>query len=211
MSVLPDPLRALLSRFDGSAEPFHGSDVERDLNQYAKANPQRPADVDAALKAELFAWNLFANSSGEESPWGTHFGPSGQIGTHEVPPRSGLTAELLGFWTQRLGEAKHPRLRARYADAAWDLATITDGVPPQVAAAHAAIDAYIADADLRGEPILQVKGLERALYLALKLRDDRRIDQARDAIIAFQKKVADPSKPRFITFHFRRCSTFVKR
>lgn len=202
MSVLPDPLRALLERFDGSSDPFHDSDVERDLNQFAKGNPERPADLDSALKSEFFAWSLHANSSGEDSPWGTHFGPSMQFGSHEIPSRSALTAGMIEFWMQRIQEVKHPRLRSRYSDAAWDLASITEGSKPQVAAVHAAIDSYIEDADLPGELILQVEGLERALYLALKLRDDSRIDKARDAIIAFQKKIADPSKPRFISFHF---------
>src|SRR5690242_2301956 len=45
MSVLPDPLRALLERFDESSDPFHDSDIERDLNQFGKAKRTQSVTV----------------------------------------------------------------------------------------------------------------------------------------------------------------------
>ncbi|MHB1157958.1 MAG: DUF7380 domain-containing protein [Phycisphaerales bacterium] len=195
-------LQAIFDRFDAQTDTFDARDVHGELKKFADAKPQRSVEGDNILKAELFAWGLFANNKGDGSPWGTHFGPMIQMDNREYPGLASLTPELVSHWKARSQETTHPRMRARYADAAWDLEVKLNGGKRDAKFAHAAIDGYVDDCARAGVVVRQIGGLDRALHLALKLNDAPRIAKVRDAILAFQKKVADPTKTRFVLFHF---------
>ncbi|NLW85473.1 MAG: DUF4209 domain-containing protein [Planctomycetes bacterium] len=198
----PSTLDEVLARLEGRGDAFDVDDAHDAVNAYAKAHPDRTDEEDAVVKAELVALGLFADHSQENSPWGTHFGPMMVIDRREYPPLAALTTEMVGYWKGRAQQCGQPRLRARYADAAWDLEPKVNGGKRDVQMAQIAIDAYIADCDLPGIDIRQIEGLERALYLALKLGDEARTATVRDRILALQKQIATPDKPRLVLFHF---------
>ena len=177
-------------------------DAHDEVQAYAKAHAEKPPEDDASVKAELVALGLFASHPQESSPWGTHFGPMMVTRKGEYPPLAAITPEMIGYWKIRAQACAHPRLRARYADVAWDLGPKLSGGKRDPQFARIAIDAYVADCGLAGIELYQVEGLERALYLALKLGDDARVRTVRDTILAFQKKVASPVKSKLVLFHF---------
>jgi len=195
---LHDVLRALDARTDA----FDVDEAHDTIEEWAKTHPDRSPEDDTAVKAELVVLGLFADRPQESSSWGMHFGPMMVTSKGEYPPLDVITPEMIAYWKGRANACGHPRLRARYADAVWD-------IEPKVAEgkrdpefARIAIDAYVEDCELPGVEVRQINGLERALYLALKLNDGGRVASTRDAILAFQKKVADPEKSRLVLFHF---------
>lgn len=198
----PSTLGEVLNRLEGRRDAFDVDDAHDAVNVYAKAHPDRAAEEDAVVKAELVALGLFGEHPQEDSPWGTHFGPMMVTGRGEYPPLAAVTPEMVAYWKTRAQQCPHPRIRARYADAAWDLEPKVNGGKRDVQMARVAIDAYIADSELPGIDIHQIDGLERALYLALKLGDEARTAAARDRILAFQKQIAAPDKARLVLFHF---------
>ncbi len=100
--------------------------------------------VKAALAVDALAFRLSTRHGGV---WETYLGPewSGtdkQGRSFTNPPREAITEEVIETWRSRRTVVRHPLARAKYADAAWDLAQIA-GVPRDVEDARAAIDAYI--------------------------------------------------------------------
>ena len=111
---------------------------------------------------------LYSRDPGETTSWGRHFGPMMSMGDAEVPGRSLLNQAMIEYWAGRAREAQHPALKARYADAAWDLGTLAGLAKGNHLEARLAIDSYIAASSMEAEPIARRHGLERALHLALK-------------------------------------------
>jgi lysyl-tRNA synthetase class 1 len=198
----PSSLTEVLQRIESRRDSFDISDAHDGVETYAKAHPNRSAEEDRVVKAELVALGLFADHPHESSPWGTHFGPMMVTRRGEYPPLAAVTPEMVAYWKTRAEASAHSRLRARYADAAWDLEPKISGGKRDPQFARIAIDAYVADCGLAGIDVHQIEGLERALYLALKLGDDTRVGTVRDTILAFQEKVAAPDKARLVMFHF---------
>lgn len=202
MSHLEQSLDDLLQELEARTDAFDIDDAHSMVSAYAKAHPEQSLEQDKTAKAELVALGLFAGSEAETGPWGTHFGPLWAVHGTDYPPLTAVTTDMVAYWKTRARACKHPRLRSRYADAAWDLEpTVANGTGDHEMAAMA-IDAYVADCGCAGIDICQVEGLNRALHVALKLGDGARVASVRDAILAFQKKVADPEKPRLVLFHF---------
>ncbi len=58
--------------------------------------------------------------------WGTIYGPRmssiAEDGRQfDSPPLESITAKCVAYWTARMNAARHPALRARYADMVWAL------------------------------------------------------------------------------------------
>lgn len=202
MSSVSPSLADILRGLESRAHAFDLDDAHDEVEAYAKSHPQRSPDDDQTVRAELIALGLFAGQPQEVSPWGTHFGPTWASKNGEYPPLAALTVEMVAYWKSRAKASAHPRLRARYGDAAWDLEpkVANDKRDPEMA--RVAINAYVDDCGRPGMVAHQIEGLRRALYLALKLGDEDRVASVRDAIIAFQKRIADPSEPGSVCFHF---------
>jgi hypothetical protein len=95
--------------------------------------------------AEASAFN-FAPS--DESPWGTHYGPS-FVATRTdgtpfyAPDIAEIDEDIISHWEQRSEATQHPVLRARYADIVWDLKKRAINKPANIQYAQRAIDAYL--------------------------------------------------------------------
>jgi hypothetical protein len=130
------------------------------------------------------------------SIWGTYFGPWVVIeNTGFVSPDiSQLDAETVTHWEQRANEARDPVLKARYADAGWDLCRTITKRKPDYRMALLAVDAYIAAADRRLStmPFGAVQWLVRAFDLARKLRDEPRITQVITSVFSLYEAYLSP-------------------
>src|SRR5208283_4753189 len=92
---------------------------------------------------------------------------------------------IIKYWEMRMTTAKHPQLRARYADLVWDLSKAACGLKPPIDAARIAIDGHIACGPLScAKNAMQVSNhLQRGMKLALSIGDQARAEQARDAAV----------------------------
>lgn len=167
-------------------------------------------DVPKFAKAEWMAVALLPDQ-GER--WGTHFGPlqtlrNDEGGWSEAPSIQSVDGEILDYWEARSTEATHPVLKARFADAVWDLSKPGAGRKPPFTALATAVSEYLRSAELvtsefTGE---RVKWLRRALQLSIQANDASRIA----AVVAAALKLAEQvDEPR--AWHFAHGAVFGEK
>lgn len=178
-------IEEIIQRIDASTHAVDELMVGSQVNtaRHALTNPSE-AENNGAW-AEALAFGLSGKSFGN-SPWNTHFGPKGS-GTYKdgktvyFPDIAGTPTCVIDHWTKRATTLKHPVLVARYADLAWDFAGVIGKQKRDPEMARMAIDAYLKSASgtFRSEDFYRYDALERALELAILLKDDARVDAVR--------------------------------
>jgi hypothetical protein len=150
--------------------------------------------------AEVMVFNLLPGDDDQPSCWGTYFGPTSRLpgndGTEiQIPDVSEFDADIIDHWEQRSGLAVHPVLRARYADAVWDLAERVTGTRPSVEYAQTAIDAYLETitSEKYDDALEAIFYAKRALKIGLAINDRTRIGQCKAALLRLlSNSAADP-------------------
>jgi Domain of unknown function (DUF4209) len=187
--VIPPTIEEVIAKFDQTDAALSEHDVKQALvvARQALVNPGEAENIGAW--AEVLAFAL-VGSNHDSSPWKTYFGPiaSGtqQDGsTFYSPDISGTDAEVIPHWMGRARSLKHPVLKARYADLAWDMSRAIAKTNPDSEMARIAIDAYLASltGNLRPDMHDQFAAAMRALDIAVMIGDTSRIDVARAALL----------------------------
>lgn len=167
-----DPIDTALAPFDASPVGFTEAAVGDALRNIRDSVPESQRRRWWAESAAA----RFREVKEGDSVWGTAFGPMAVLKNEageEVysPDVKDADITTLDYWTKRSKEAKHPILRARYADLAWDFAPVVAKRRANVDDARLAIDAYIAASKLDYRSAIRPIGyLQRGLHLALSIR-----------------------------------------
>lgn len=200
-------LRALLSQYDGSSQPTSETKIYAAIKRLRDGDDQGPPPME--WLAELIAFAFDEDGRDQDTGRGTCFGPvtrcvTGDGTAIEFPSIKDVTPEMVQYWTDRARQARHPIMRARYANLVWDLAKIVTGNRPDFRMAQGAVDAIIeiARSDCHECQSDVIDKLERALSLALSLNDASRIESVRDAIIEYEDRVAVDGKPGLWGFSY---------
>lgn len=198
--VVPAIIEAVITRFDSERGPLILTTVSRDLNEARKTleNPSPTENLGAWSEVLAFA---LTPMRGEPSPWKTYFGPAITGAKNDgfsyfSPDIEGTPASVIPHWKGRAGTVQHPVLKARYADLAWDMSRAIAKANPDPEMARMAIDAYVASVGESLHPEIhdQFNASLRALDLAIMLRDDVRIDQARAGLLNLHGKAVAAKK-----------------
>ena len=197
-------LTNVLERFEQATEPFHHYDVSAALRELEAARCTTGEAVPPELVAELIAFDLVADYTHQETGWGTYYGPMIVNQGQEYPGRVCITPDVVNHWVSRARQARHPLLRIRYADTAWDLwpKDGTGRCPPDVPrvmidAAVAAVEPGVGPCDVES-----VRLLRRALAVAVSLRDGARVERVRDAVLALEDRIGVDHLPGLWGFSF---------
>lgn len=187
---VPDWLVSILDEFEG-IEFFQPSDVERAVRTWLSEHEIQPESLDKPTRAELHAFQFRPNRDGELSSWKTHFGPIWKSGDQSAPDIALIDHEIMGYWKERISQARHPILRARYADLVWDLTKVVCNDRPTIESARVAIDSYIASSLLACDKtaFAAADWLQRALQLALSINDESRTIQTCDSFLDLATRV----------------------
>jgi hypothetical protein len=179
----PEWIAAALDQFE-QASFFDEGDVAGHVIAAAKKVASPTAAEKQAADAERWAFYFRPQAPGELSCWKTHFGPAFESGDFRNPDVAWIDQAVIRYWEKRMTSAKHPLLRARYADLVWDLSKVTCGLKPPIDAARIAIDGYAAVGALadRQSAMPASDRLRRGLKLALSIGDQGQAEQARDAL-----------------------------
>lgn len=179
-----------------------GQEIEKILNsKKEKINDQHEL-------AELIAFQFTPEYTKQEEGWGTYYGPmfilknkEGQF--VEFPSIKQINEEIIKYWEGRAKLIKHPLLALRYADLATEFGHKILGKFNHETA-QKAIDATIevCTKGLTDGLYCQIK-LERALSLAVLLKDEKRLEKLKLAIISTEKKYAEDDKPGLWGFSFK--------
>ena len=185
--TIPPITRTVLQALESSTEPT----VDYEISDKLSGVFQTPDLTDNERKgawAEAAAFNLMPT---KESPWGTHYGPQFAAtkpdGTpYYAPDIKEIDAEIIAYWEERSTQTPHPIMQARYADLVWDLKKTVTGEEPSVAFPHRAIDAYLDGVETHRykEPLIHAAlASQRALELALRIRDKNRMQACKTAML----------------------------
>ncbi len=143
--------------------------------------------------------------------WEMHWQPLGsatdKTGTlHTFPDVTQVDDEVIQEWSTRASAARHPLLRARYADLAWEIAKFRRNElthRADVVMARIAVDGYL-DAVERGltaEDLYAWVYIERALEFAALIRDTERVQRAKAILFRFQAECEARGPYMFWRFH----------
>jgi len=200
LNSILDNLKETLDKFDQKTEPFSEWSVESALRSICES--LELPNITTPLIAEKMAFEFCPDYKNELTGWGTYYGPQCVLpnpeGTAvERPSIRAITAHIIEYWSDRSKTAKHPILRARYADLVWDFQKHVTGQAPHYSMAQIVIDSTIemTEKNCHAIKVEAIDRLERALHLALSLGDSERIQKVAFAIIAYEDVVADDSKP----------------
>jgi len=194
--ILPSWIGDVLTAFDAKTEPHAETDVAQAL-EAARAHQDELQKLDAKVYLAEHSVFLLRGVNGQSvSIWGTYFAPWAVIESTGFisPDISQLDVETIAHWEQRANEAQDPVMKARYADAAWDLGKTIAGKKPNYRMALLAIDAYTAAADQRLStmPFGAVQWLVRAFDLARKLQNKPRTDQLITSMFSLYEAYLSP-------------------
>ena len=186
----PSWVAAVLDQFE-AARFFDEGDVAGHIFAAAKQVESPAPEEKKTADAECWAFHFHPQPPGEESDWKTHFGPAFVRGDFCNPDIAWLDHSVVKYWEKRMTAAKHPLLRARYADLVWDLSKPACSIKAPIDAARIAIDAYVAAGALADADSAMTASdrLQRGLRLAVSVGDQPRAEQARDALVALFARV----------------------
>jgi Domain of unknown function (DUF4209) len=202
--IVPTSIEAIIQKFDATTTPFNEFVVSGEVG-VARAALQTPTEEE-----QLGAWSevlAFALAGRHfDSPWDTYFGPMSSSETTDgktiyFPSIEGTPPEVVAHWSKRARTLKHPFLRARYADLTWDMIGPISKGKRDVEDARIAIDSYLAAAPMMAELYNKLYSVERAMDLAILIRDLERTTSARHALMAmFRAAIAEPPGMWWVVF-----------
>ncbi|MFI5323319.1 MAG: hypothetical protein ACHQ6U_07265 [Thermodesulfobacteriota bacterium] len=189
----------VIDNFDYYAEQFSEADIYDSLRKIVK---EKQNDLKVYTLSELLAFSFEVDSNRDQSTWNTFYGPlmiyhDGEGKVYMYPDIKQITPEINDYWDKRAHEAKHPILKARYADLVWDFSSTISGKSPSYQSAQIAIDNYIviANEGLYSIDVFLFGKLDRALSLALSINDQSRINKVKKSMIAYEANVSEDEKP----------------
>jgi len=207
MNQLMDSLRELLAKYDNETGSFSEIDVSQAIRALRDAKEQ--SEPPMQWLAEVMAFDFCEDYQNRETGWGTYYGPmvvlNNKDGTcTESPSIKKVSGGIIQYWSERATVARHPILRARYADLVWDFTKVVLGTSPPYTMAQTVIDSIldIAHRNCHRHEIDVVTKLKRALSLVLALNDASRIEVVRDAIIIYEDRIVQDSKPGLWGFSY---------
>ena len=192
--IVPSSVEEIVQRFDASKEPFTEMQVQGEIGKARNSLKEPSPEEKLGAWAEALAFGLSTRHGGD-NPWNTYFMPLGTAvdkegRTHYFPDIAETPPSVLTHWAARAKAAKHPVLKARYADLVWEMTPVMGGARRDPEMARAAIDAYIesASSKFRLEIYYQYDAILRALNVAILLGDQARIEKARKALMALHRE-----------------------
>jgi lysyl-tRNA synthetase class 1 len=195
--TIPAWVQEILDRFDTKTESHNEVDIAQALSDERAQHGDLSEEDWKVFLAEHSAF-LFMGSREGASAWGTYFAPMAEWTQGETtvrnPDIAQLNADTVAYWEQRALACKNPLMKARYADAAWDLAKVIANSKPNYECALMAIDGYVdaTDRHFYKIEIEPVQWLVRALHLARSVGDANRIKKVVDAMFAFYQLSLQP-------------------
>ena len=193
---IPAATRQVLESVETAQQPLAEFDLAQQLLGVLEVGSLSQEERRGA-SAEWSAF-FFRPIDEDASPWNTYYGPTLTMADAQgrpvySPDLAQIDADTVAYWETRTAIAKHPVLRARYADLVWDLKSPALTQRADIEFARAAVDAYLeaASANLYKYPVHAVQALRRALHLAVTMKDTARMAKCRQTIIVSLDALSD--------------------
>jgi hypothetical protein len=199
-----DSVRQFLAEADAAGMPLRDF-----LSPPVPSTPEGSELTEAQRKggrAEVWPWQFDRpNMFERRSPWGIYwaetFSGDRRDGTRwNIPDADEVDAEIIDYWIVRAREVRHPVLRSRYSDLAWEIGNYLrrrglPGIRPPIEVVGIAIDAYLEAVERRlfEDNSDAWQYINRAIELSKSINDAERQALSRDALFAFRESVRNVS------------------
>lgn len=203
--IIPSSIDSVIQHFDKLNNLFTISDVstalEDEKQKLDKINLSTAENL--GLQFEILAFGLEdAFTNGKYDPWKSFFRPiffmKDPMGVvSHFPNLKELDSQIITHWKKRASTLKHPVLKARYADLAWELEPLVTSRKRDIQMIKIAIDSYIKTGQQFGlSPIKreQYNYLIRAMDLASKIKAHKNLEVAYNSL--FSLYIKDGNKNR---------------
>lgn len=200
-------IKEIIEPFDKlSNTKFDEHDVSTSLR---KLIPDDKTQIDETLKAELMAFDFAEDYQDKKTGWGTYFGPmmvwNNEDGTAtESPSIKLITPEMIDYWDERAKQSINPIIIARYSGLVWDFKHKITGQNPSHETCRLYVKSLIdqANGDFHKYEVNTFRKLRRALTLCISLNDDSLIKDCKEAIINFENRHSQDTKPGLWGYSF---------
>ena len=195
--IIPPAIEEVIQSFEQGEVSFTVHDVHQALSK-ARQELENPTEEEGfGAWAEILAFALVGSRT-VASPWGTFFSPMGS-GTDAdgkpfySPDIADANADVIAHWVARTGSIKHPVLRARYADLAWEMTPSITGGRRDPKMARTAIDSYLDSLPLTVLIKLHDRfdAALRALDLACLISDGKRTTSAKELLMELHREAVE--------------------
>lgn len=197
-----------IAELEADPRPIEVHQLFAELNQLVAEPDKLTDDERLGCQAEIVAWRFMPMRGEDRGPWDSYFGPLASGTTADgkevyLPDARDVHREVIEHWRSRSEQTPHPVLRARYADLALEISRIWNRhhpSEPQLSfpreLSQRAIDAHLAAiaAGLEQSDHQAWTFLNRALDLALFVKDTPRVEQVKLAAFAHCRKQREAGK-----------------
>ncbi len=183
---------------------LNGRDLSFQLEKLIPDVDDLTDDERRGCVAEIVGHRFMTTTPADRGPWDSYFGPVSSGVDHagnevHFPDATQIEREVIEYWKLRAEQTPHPILRARYADLAWEIGRIWNkGHPSETQIelprelAQCAVGAYLDSVKLHdpAEPLKLLQAwwfLNRAVGLAISIKDQALIDRAKAAAFDFNR------------------------
>lgn len=201
---MTNSLENLLRIIDDERAGLAEYEIAKKIEQYFDGDQN-----DQNFVSELIAFNLAPDYENKKGTWGFYYGPKFVLAnedgsTSESPSFSNIDNEVIGYWTKRIEDARNPIMRARYADLVWEFSKHITGDNPSYTIAQEVVDnnILIVKEKLYKYKIWAITKLERALNVALSLRDNDRLEYVKEVILETEDSISEDDKPGLWGFSY---------
>lgn len=202
ISILPS-IASRLAELEAAPRPIEPHLLSVELDRLVTDPDKLTEDERLGCQAEIVGWRFMPMRGDDRGPWDSYFGPLGSGTTEDgkevyFPDAREISREVIEHWWNRSEQASHPVLRARYADLALEIGRVWNRHHPSQPQftfsrelAQRAVDAHLkAVADDLAESDHQAwTFLNRALDLALLVKDRERVGRAKLEAFAYCRKL----------------------
>ncbi|MCA1325784.1 DUF4209 domain-containing protein [Herbaspirillum sp. alder98] len=186
---------AVIQKFNVADVPLDFYAVIGELSGARNALEDEELREAAYVDLAIFLLNISVGNTAE-NPWNCYFRPGSSATGKDgaiiyFPDISYLPAGTIDYWSERAAKAVNQTMKARYADAAWELTPIVEkGRRRNIDTCKMAIDAYLSSARFeQGADIWDgLNGAKRAIDLAATIRDSARVAEARAVLLELHRR-----------------------
>lgn len=213
--IVPTILQDSITKLDDATQPLDEMKLSDQLAA-ALGDPKAltPEERRGAF-AEIQSLRFQRAGNSERRTWGIYWTELGSFRAADgrqvhIPDIADIDEEILSHWIERSASAKHPVLRARFADLSWEIGRFlkksskkSATTPPKsisidipVVLAHRAIDAYLeaVKSGVTEDEHDAWRFLDRAIELSVAINDAARITKAKVGLFAFHQKTEQADK-----------------
>lgn len=208
--IVPKILQDSIAKLDDATKPLDEMKLSDQLAAAAGDPKLLTPEERRGAFAEIQSLRFQRARNAERRTWGIYWTELGSFRAADgrqiyIPDIDDVDEEILSHWIERSANAKHPVLRARFADLSWEIGrflkksskknTIATTKPISidipVALAHRAIDAYLKAVESGGtdDEHDAWEFLDRAIELSVAINDAARITKAKAGLFAFHQKM----------------------